>query len=521
MGGRSGRRGWLVAALGAVLVVGVSACEAVVVDRVDDQRSGAAVPQLADSAYLTRQARAHSAEMCAAGAVSPSTDLVASYLGEPATRLDELVGSAVLDPAVADPGERNGAATDEVWAQWADEATLVDPRWEALGVGEHACGDGRLYMTLVLRDGPPALSEPADTSRIVPAETTTRNGWRYDRYRNLAAPCAISGYQSFVIGTRVGSSPTATRPLWVKMRGGGVGWFDTDGTPIPNPGVKSEESLATQIGFDDAGLMAKVKAAPEGFRILIVSMCSHDIYAGNENYDPHNPNLTPEGESRPTTGLTATKAAVQYTQAHYPTDDYFLHGTSAGGAGTYSVAWALQQQGIPPAGMISDSGVVNQAWQRWVADHGIPGEVGCQKVTQERGLGVLGRVDRALGDPANEPHLLVGSGRLTVPVVHIWNHADHNVCGAALMPCPLPDGSTPTMQAADCNHEPMRLAIEGLGPESSSRAMGVCVEGNDTATPCDRHVVTSGPNLVNTDPSQPADHQSAILDWVRTRLADD
>jgi hypothetical protein len=134
---------------------------------------------------------------------------------------------------------------------------------------------------------------------------------------------------------------------------------------------------------------------------------------------------------------------------------------------------------------------------------------------------VLGRVDRALGDPANEPHLLVSSGRLTVPIVHIWNHADHNVCGAALIPCPLPDGSTPTMQAADCNHEPMRLAIAGLGPESTSLAMGVCVEGSDTTTPCDRHVLTSGPNLVNTDPTQPADYQAAILAWVQTRLADD
>lgn len=508
-------------AVAVLVIVGVSACEGVVVDRVDDEREAVSAPPVSSSGYLTERARAHSAEMCAAGAVAPSVDLVASYLGEGATRFDELVGSAALDPAIAEPGERNAAATDAVWAQWGDEATLIDSRWEALGVGEHTCGDGRLYMTLVLRDGPPSLGEPADTSRIVAAETTTRNGWRYDRYRNLAAPCAISGYQSFVIGTRVGSSPTATRPLWVKMRGGGAGWFDTDGSPVPNAGNKSEESLATQLGFDDAGLTAKVKAAPEGFRLLIVSMCSHDIYAGNENYDPHNPNLTPEGESRPTTGLTATKAAVQHTQSQYPTDDFFLHGTSAGGAGTYSVAWALQQQGIPPAGIISDSGVVNMAWQRWVAEHGIPGEVGCQKVTSERGLGVLGRVDRTLGEPANEPHLLVSSGRLTVPVVHIWNHADHNVCGTAPMPCPLPDGSTPTMQAADCNHEPMRLAIAGLGTGSRSRAMGVCVEGNDTATPCDRHVVTGGANLVNTDPSQPADHQSAILDWVRARLADD
>jgi hypothetical protein len=172
--------------------------------------------------------------------------------------------------------------------------------------------------------------------------------------------------------------------------------------------------------------------------------------------------------------------------------------------------------------MISDSGVINQAWQLYIAEHGVPGGgTGCQKVTEERGFGVLGRIDRFLGDPANQPHLLVSSGRLTVPIVHIWNHADHNVCGAALMPCPLPDGSTPTMQAADCNHEPMRLAIAGLGAGSRSLAMGVCVEGSDTGTPCDRHVVTAGANLVNSDPAQAPDHQATILAWVRARLADD
>jgi len=504
-------------AVGTVLaIVAVSACESVVVNRVGDQRSQAGAPPLTESTYLAGQARTHSVAMCAARAVAPTTDPAAAYLGEPATRLRELVGAAPL----ADGGD--AGATDAIWQQWADDPTLVDPQWDSLGVGEHSCDDGRLYMTLVLRNTPPPLGQPADTSKIVLAETITQNGWRYDRYRNLAAPCSISGYQSFVVGTKVGSSAAATRPLWVKLRGGGVGWFDTDGTPLPTAGVKSEESLATQLKFDTAGLMASVKAAPEGFRLLIVSMCSHDIYAGNDSYDPYNPNLTPDGETRPTTGLTATKAAIQHTQALYPTDDFFLHGTSAGGAGTYSVAWGLQQQGLPPAGLISDSGVVNQAWQLYIAQHGVPGGgTGCQKVTEERGFGVLGRIDRALGDPANQPHLLVGSGRLTVPVLHIWNHADHNVCGAALMPCPLPGGSTPTMQAADCNHEPMRLAIAGLDAGSRSLAMGVCVEGNDTATPCDRHVVTAGVNLVNTDPSQPTDYQAAILTWVRARLADD
>jgi hypothetical protein len=34
------------------------------------------------------------------------------------------------------------------------------------------------------------------------------------------------------------------------------------------------------------------------------------------------------------------------------------------------------------------------------------------------------------------------------------------------------------------------------------------------------HVVTTRKNGVNTDPAAPADYQSAILTWVRARLAD-
>src|SRR6266542_2295218 len=115
---RRRRRVWL-APVAVLVAVMVGACESTVVGRVDDQRVAAAVARLTTSDYLTTQARAHSAAMCAAGAVAPSTDLVASYLGEPATRLRELVASAALDPSIPDPSARNGAATDDIWGQWA------------------------------------------------------------------------------------------------------------------------------------------------------------------------------------------------------------------------------------------------------------------------------------------------------------------------------------------------------------------------------------------------------------------
>lgn len=365
------------------------------------------------------------------------------------------------------------------------------------------------------------LSAPAKTDQIVKIASTTIDGWQFDQYRNPAYPCAISGDQTFVIGTRIGSSATDTGPLWVKLRGGGAGWFDADGTPQPSAGNKSEESFQTQLGFDDKGLTAKVKASPEGFRLLIVSMCSHDIYAGNDTADPNNPNTTPDGKPRPTTGLTATKAAVQFTTATYPTDDVFLHGTSAGSVGTFGVAWALQQQGIAPAGIVADASVLNQEWQRYVFENGVQGSPGCEKATEERGVGVLGRIDPELGDPANQPDHLVGEGRLAVPVMHVWNHGDQNSCGSVPIECPLRDGGTVTLGATDCAHEPLRRAIAALPAGTRSVNLPLCVEGGDAAVACDRHVVTGIKNGVNTDPASPADYNSAILAWVLARLDDD
>jgi hypothetical protein len=364
------------------------------------------------------------------------------------------------------------------------------------------------------------IAARGDTRSIVPAEQVVVDGWRYERFVNLAYPCSTSGHQSFVIGTRDGSSSTVTAPLWVKMRGGGAGWFDVNGNPLPNKNVKSEESFDTQLRYDTDGLMADVKAAPQNFRILIVSMCSHDIYGGVNTLDPNNPHM-PGGAPATTNGLISTKAAIQFTTRRLPTDDFFLHGTSAGGVGSFHVAWGLQRQGLAPAGVVSDSGVLNQAWQRYVSENGVPGATGCEKTTIERGDGVVARIAPEVSDPANEPHLLVGDGRLAVPVMHVWNRGDVNVCGSTPIQCPLPDDTAPILPAATCNHEPMRRAIASLGPASRSLSFGVCVEGNDTTAPCDRHVVTTMANGINTDPTAPADYQQAILDWVVARLADD
>jgi len=140
----------------AALAVGVllAACEARIRVNVDQARASAGAPVAKTSLYLDEAARSNSAEMCTAGAIAPSPDPLIDYGGETAVEIDELVASAPLDPSIADDVERNLAATDAVWAEWAGEPTVTAARWDEYGVGERSCPDGNLYMTLLLRENP-------------------------------------------------------------------------------------------------------------------------------------------------------------------------------------------------------------------------------------------------------------------------------------------------------------------------------------------------------------------------------
>lgn len=209
------------------------------------------------------------------------------------------------------------------------------------------------------------LDAPGSVDRIeYVSSSTTPAGNHWDLYRNLAYPCSISGYQTFVVGTDAGSDPAAPRPLWVRLRGGGVGYFNASGVPQPSVTNKTEEGLQGLIAVaENNGLSARISALPEGFRTVAVSMCSHDIFEGGDQTDPDNPNLTPDGGPRHTNGLFATKAAIRFVQEKYPTTRTFLHGTSAGSFGGYGVAWSLQLEDRPVSGFVADSGVTNPQFE--------------------------------------------------------------------------------------------------------------------------------------------------------------
>jgi hypothetical protein len=358
------------------------------------------------------------------------------------------------------------------------------------------------------------LLTPGDTSKITLVSSTTLNGWRYDYYRNNAYPCSISGYQTFVVGTKVGSSPSASAPLFVWMHGGGVGWFDSTGTPRPDTQQMTEQSASTlQSTLTNAGLLTSIRNDPAGFRVLAVSYCNRDVYSGADVRDPNNPNLNPDGSPKTTNGLVATKAAIAFEQSTYPTSKYFLAGGSAGSAGAYEVAWAEQASGDPPAGVVGDASVINAeqgeaAYQQGICKNAVFGPAA--SIVQQRFTPEI-NID-------NEPDKLVSRGQLTVPLLHIWNHGDTNTCGSTTMQCLLRDGSVVPMGATDCNHEPLAAAITASG-NSRSMNLPVCVD-DDTTPNCSLHVVTTHAGLTNTDPSTPPDYLAAVVAWVDARLTD-
>lgn len=377
-----------------------------------------------------------------------------------------------------------------------------------------------LVLTLLLSGCELAFGAAGERSTIVKVDELESDGWRFEYFRNLAYPCSLPnldgsvGYQTFVIGTRVGQADTERRPLWAFLRGGGSGWFEADGTPFDDGVNMREESFAdVRQRLLQPGLMGRIRTHPAEFRGLAVSMCNRDVYGGSNNPDPHN--FADDGTQRVTNGLLASKAALAFATARHATSDYFLHGGSAGSAGAYHVAYALETMGIPPAGIVADGGIRNDAWELARIEQGI-----CNSPYggPEWEAKFSPRVHSVLRAAASQPHELVASGALTVPIVQVWNQGDKTTCRAIPMMCPTATGQV-LMNASDCKNEPLRAVIDAQGAASRSLALGVCVTSAGSSTPCDIHV-TSNRDLPNTDPAYPADYIGLIVDWVDERLAE-
>lgn len=192
-----------------------------------------------------------------------------------------------------------------------------------------------------------------------------------DFYRNEAYEAGLSTesnpeYYTFMV-INPNNDPYASAPLWIYLHGGAQGYFDEQGVYQSNPNQDEhtwnhEESfdglwqIITDRTIENGQLEDNTlkRRMQEGYRILVVSYSDHDWYSGFGTTYPNNP-ANPNAQVN---GLQATMAAIDYTADNYPTTHAWLHGTSAGAVGVWSVALSYEQEGRPITGLIGDSGAV-------------------------------------------------------------------------------------------------------------------------------------------------------------------
>lgn len=366
-----------------------------------------------------------------------------------------------------------------------------------------------------------AVDSALPFATIAKVDSKIDGDWQVDFYRNTAFPCAVSGYQTFVIGTKVSSNPTTPGPLFAKLHGGGVGYFDAAGNAMPNNDHKTEESMARLTNTMLAGISKEIEKLNENFRYLAVSMCSHDAYAGNNTPDMNNPRIV-DGIRVRTNGLIHTKTAIAYAKSILPINKVVLSGGSAGSFGVFVVARSMEEEGIAPVAMIADSGVRNDAWDgAWASANPPQADTDCGRPADAYPL-IIARFDPKFRGSENDGDLLYKNGLLHVPVAHVWSKNDNNRCGYVRMQCTDRQGNTSTMGSAECAHDLLRKELQS-GRYPTSLEMKLCVDNTNASlpTPCDAHVPSSyeAANAVNTDLSEaPADFNRKLALWVQQRI---
>ena len=170
------------------------------------------------------------------------------------------------------------------------------------------------------------------------------------------------------------NQPDADAPLWVWLHGGGAGYWDEEeiyhSTIDQDQDTMNHQEDAAKLRwhvevrmetnqgiFEDQTLKRRIE---EGYRVLVVSLCDHDLYLGMGTTYPNHP-TNPDAQVN---GLQATMAAIDHAISSYPTTQVWAHGTSAGGHGVWGLATKHTAEGNPITGIISDSGLTSPTYLR-------------------------------------------------------------------------------------------------------------------------------------------------------------
>ena len=279
-----------------------------------------------------------------------------------------------------------------------------------------------------------------DASQIVLTGSGTLEAggeeWRWDVYENPAYRCGRSGFFTFLVLERE-ADVSQERPLWLFLRGGGVGYYFPDGAYLGSEDANDMMNAGVLLGsltaqaVDPAGNYMNTVAGQrmeEGWRLAAVSMCDHDLHSGLGTPYPHNPHHGGEGDT--VDGLMANLAAVDLILrgndglSPYPSSLLFLHGESAGSAGTWSLAYGLHRQGVAVAGAILDSYTVTE---RQLSLYG----KGCTPLEMIEGFTIDGlneKIGLMFTEPAVFVENVVASG-FPVPLFDLVSEMDYHCCG--------------------------------------------------------------------------------------------
>lgn len=319
---------------------------------------------------------------------------------------------------------------------------------------------------------------PAGSITLEDTRTETVGGreFRFDYFRNSAHDCAESGTFTFMV-VEPADAPDSEAPLWMYLHGGGVGHYLPDGSYVGPTGNLNEASfddlLLGRFGSNVRRPDGSVKDSTitrrmaEGWRILVPSMCDHDLHSGEGTDYPDNPNHGAEGTT--VDGLLANTDALLHVVAERPTTNVFLHGTSAGSVGAFSLAYSLHEDGIALNGAVLDSYIITPRLQT-LLDAGVLPQQQDAGFDSQAVVDKVGRfADFSLG---LHPEAVVADGFDAVPLLDVVGTADATCAGqlpavAGIEPftnnCRYVHGGLADAIAGQANGPHDVLVLEGAG----------------------------------------------------------
>lgn len=317
--------------------------------------------------------------------------------------------------------------------------------------------------------------------------SSPEQGYYYRIYEAADYPCGEQGNHEFMV-IDADQDAAAPRNLFVKFLGGGVGFqfLDDQGKLAYWPDGSSAGILTAQqnrkmfiragLSLEHAqGVTERFRQTP-GWRMVVVSYCSHDLYHGEGEFT--------EPETNPRWGYSAALQAVTFVKANFVTTGLVTYGGSAGAAGSFYVGKAANADAI-----IMDSQAVDLQAMRDACNAGtnVFGNAYPCIVEGRNAYEILAeRIGFAIG--IDEPYLNLDGAP---PVYLIWNENDAS-------------------RNAYLQYVNLHDALLAKG--APNVAQKVCIDDPDIPGTCNLHV-PSGKDLPETDWLV-----TEVHDWVLARV---